>query len=359
MLALGKPLAIRGLRYLVSGLALSVVLGGVTAFPWSSVAVASTRSPSTAPAVGCSVTKLAPVVYQAFDGHSETLTPWLGAKVAVLTEPAPLHHRAVMTKIVCALDKAWSYYQITTTKTPTPLRTTNGRTDVAEVDATFGNAGSTFLGQAGTEILTSQFENLYREVAQHNLFDQTPFYEFGRSFWFWDRQLDFHPPYSTTDPVVTGFAVWMRFRSMNAAGVQGAPFPEAGGTPFNTFRSQVYALVGQYEADPTLTFAATLGANKPPGNQYGGTDFWASIMKQLAARHGRQTFVKRFWHHLSSLPAAATTGAAIANWVAASNYASCTTLDPVFYTRWGFPQPDGSVQARPPASAVPEPVGHC
>ena len=35
----------------------------------------------------CAVTKLAPVLYTAIDGHTETLTPWQGPKVAVLVEP--------------------------------------------------------------------------------------------------------------------------------------------------------------------------------------------------------------------------------------------------------------------------------
>jgi hypothetical protein len=42
----------------------------------------------------------------------------------------------------------------------------------------------------------------------------------------------------------------MRFRSMAAAHVQGAPF---NGTPFATFSSQVAALAVQYEANPSLT----------------------------------------------------------------------------------------------------------
>jgi hypothetical protein len=142
---------------------------------------------------------------------------------------------------------------------------------------------------------------------------------------------------------------------MAAAGVKGAPF---NGTPFDTFAAQVGALAGQYEADPSLTFADTLAQDQSPG-LYGGTDFWASLMMQLAERHGGQTFVSRFWHHVDSLPAASSTADAVTNWVDDASYAACTDLGPVFYDRWGFPRPDGSVTTRPPASAVPEPQGHC
>jgi hypothetical protein len=309
-------------------------------------------------ATTCTVKRLAPVTYSAFDGHSEVLTPWQGAKVAVLVEPGIRRSRAVMTKMVCALDRAWRYYHRTTGETPTPVRTTNGRTDVAEVSSTFGNAGSTFLGGAGTEIQTTYFEYGYQDIKGDDLYDQIPFYEFGRSFWFWTNQLSYSPPCSVGDPPTTGFAVWMRFRSMHAAGVHGAPlFGTA--TPFATFRSQVRGLEGIYDANTSDTFAGTLCQNTSPG-MYGGTDFWASIMMKLASHYNGQTFVKRFWHHLGSLPAATSTPSAITNWLSDADYASCVDLSSVFYQRWGFPQPDGSVvNPRPAASTVPFPAGHC
>ena len=282
----------------------------------------------------------------------ETLVPWQGHHVSVLVERGVPRDRAVMTKLVTALDRAWSYYAKTTGQLPVPANSLHGRDEIAEVSSTCG-AGCTYVGATGTEMLTSYFEGMYRDIAQYDQYDQIPFYELGRSFWFWDEQLKFQRP--DQDPVVTGFAVWMRFRSMAAAGVKGAPF---NGTPFPTFQSQVAALAGQYEADPSLTFADTLAMNRSPG-MYGGTDFWASLMMQLTKRHGGQTFVRRFWHHAGSLPTAASTTDAVTNWVRAARYAACTNLNPVFYTRWGFPRPNGSVTSRPAASSVPEPSGRC
>lgn len=46
---------------------------------------------------------------------------------------------------------------------------------------------------------------MYQGLAQHGVYDQVPFYEFGRSFWHWSQQLQFHPV--ANDPVVTGLAV--------------------------------------------------------------------------------------------------------------------------------------------------------
>jgi hypothetical protein len=296
--------------------------------------------------------QLPPVVYTAIDGHTQTLDPWQGRYVSILVEPGIARDPKVMTKLVRALDRAFSYYAATTGRLPATAHSLNGRDEVAEVTSTCG-AGCTYIGATGTEILSSYFESMYKEVAERDLYSQIPFYELGRSFWFWTDQLQFHSP--DQDPVITGFAVWMRFRSMAAAHVKGAPF---NGTPFPTFASQVEALAGQYEAQPELTFAETLAKAKSPG-LYGGTDFWASLMMQLAARHGGQTFVTRFWQRAGELPVASSTNEAVTNWVNEANYAACTDLSSVFYERWGFPRPDGTVTKRPAASTVLEPKGRC
>jgi len=49
----------------------------------------------------------------------------------------------------------------------------------------------------------------------------------------------------------------------------------------------------------------------------------------------------------------------VTNWVKDASYAACADLSSVFYMRWGFPRPDGTVTSRPPAAAVPEPQGRC
>ena len=311
---------------------------------------AASASIGASPAAAAS--ELSPITYTAIDGHTETLIPWQGQNVTVLTETGTSRDSTVMSNMVDAFDRAWNYYAATTGRLPATANSLNGRDEIAEVSSTCG-AGCTYIGATGTEILTSYFESMYSDIAQNNEYNQIPFYELGRSFWFWGPQLEFHTP--DQDPVVTGFAVLMRFESMAASGVNGAPF---NGTPFPTFQAQVAALAGQYEADPSMTFAGTLAQDKSPG-AYGGTDFWASLMMQLAARHGGQAFLSRFFHHVASLPPASSTSGAVANWEQAASYAACADLGSVFYTRWGFPRPDGSVTARPPAGAVPEPTGSC
>jgi hypothetical protein len=298
------------------------------------------------------VTQLAAVSYTAFDGHTETLVPWQGTNVSVLVEPGPARDEAVMAKLVGALDRAWSYYRDTTGRIPADAHSLNGRDMIAEVSSTCG-AGCGYLGFTGIEVATPYFETMYTNIATSDLYDQIPFYELGRNFWFWTSQLAFQPP--EQDPVVTGFAVWMRFESMSAAGVEGAPF---NGRSFSTFQAEVADLASEYESDPSLTFADTLAQAKSPG-LYGGTDFWASLMMQLAARHGGQQFIERFWQAVDELPAATSTAGSVANWEAAASSAACAELADVFYLRWGFPRPDGTVSARESADAVAEPAGRC
>jgi hypothetical protein len=298
------------------------------------------------PTKGDVVTKLAPVQYTQFPTDTctqpcrDTLVPWQGQYVTVLVDPSVPRDQKVMQKMVSAFDRAWKYYRATIGRTPKPTYSLHGRAEVAEVPTgTTCGAGCTHLGETGTEFDATFFERAYQQLAHHNLYDQIAFYEFGRSFWFWNRQLKFHDP--DIDPVVTGFAVWMRFRSMDAAGVPGAPF---NGTPFETFRSQVAALAGEYEAS-SQTFAQTLAMDKSPG-MYGGTDFWASLMMQVAKAEGGQTFVERFWHHADSLPRAHSTARAVTNWINDINYAGCTNLNIFFYDELGFPKSDGTTMPR-------------
>ncbi len=121
------------------------------------------------------------------------LDPWQGRKVSVLVEAGVARDRLVMTKLVRALDRAWDYYARTTGRLPATAHSLNGRDEVAEVTSTCG-AGCTYIGATGTEMLTSYFESMYQQIAQYNLYDQIPFYELGRSFWFWSPQLQFQSP---------------------------------------------------------------------------------------------------------------------------------------------------------------------
>jgi hypothetical protein len=291
-----------------------------------------------------SVAQLPPITYHAFDGHTETLVPWRGEEVALLSDPAAERDPAVMRNLLSALDRAYRFYSTAMGREPTPYFTLEGRTTIAQVTSTCG-AGCGYLGFTGIEIASGYFEGMY-EQAKSNLYDQIPFYELGRNFWFYGSQLAFRPPQQ--DPVTAGFAVWMRFESMDAARV-------GGDLQLEKMRSQMESLVDAYDANPSLTFSQTLAENKSPG-PLNGTDFWASIMTRLADLYGGEQFIERFFERAPGLPVAESTADAVTNWVRASSYAACADLTDFFYLRWGFPQPDGTVEDRVAASSVPFPA---
>ncbi len=328
----------------------------------------------------CGVEQLPAYTYTRHDGKTETLTPWQGGHVTVLTE-AGARDPTVMTSLVGALDRAWAYYATVTGRSPAENQyALNGRDMIAEVLHTYcgpkvkneqqaNDVACTYIGATGTEILAPFFDYGYDEIAQHNLYDQVLFYELGRSFWFWGPQLSFHKPSGAPstweDPVTTGYAVLMRFESMAAAGVSGAP-PVDTHTSFSTYYNEIAELASVYEANPSFTFNETLAQDKPPPGNYqcgsgacGGTDFWASLMLQLAARHGGSSFLSRFWRDASTYPPAGGTVGAVTHWQLLAGQAACTDLSSVFYTSWGFPDADGGVMVRPPASDIPDPKGRC
>lgn len=295
------------------------------------------------------VVQLSPINYRAFDGHYETLVPWQGEEVSVLSKNGVARDPDAMIRLVSALDRAYRFYTHVSGREPTPYSTLNGRDTIAQVSSTCG-AGCGYLGYHGVEIADPFFEGMYRAVRDHDHYDQIPFYELGRNFYFFGQQLSFHSP--DRDPVGSGQAVWMRFESMSAAVVEGDPALE-------TFRGEVAALVDVYEADSSITFSQTLAQNRSPG-RYNGTDFWASLMMRLANRYGGEDFIYRFWRKVLTLSPASTTAGAVANWERAASFAACADLSAVFFTRWGFPRANGSVSSRPAASSVPYPAkGSC
>jgi hypothetical protein len=302
--------------------------------------------------VGHKATPGHPVSYTREDGKVIKLVPWNGRYVVLLTPRHMILDRTVMGTLLHALDAGYTYYYEITGHAPPRYAVVHHRLPIAVVTATCG-AGCSWVGMTGMEWLKSFFVTAYDEVRDDAQYDQVPFYEFGRNFWYDGAQLAYQSPQQ--DPVVTGFAVLMRFRSMNAAGLPGAPF---NGTPFPQFESQVRGIIGDYEADLSKTWANTLAQDQSPSVD-GGTDFWASIMMRLARHYGGNVFLSRFFRQAPHLPAAPDTVGAVTNWVDAASFAACADLRAVFYQRWSFPQPNGATDSRQPASNVAMPAGGC
>jgi hypothetical protein len=242
-----------------------------------------------------------------------------------------------MGPILIALDKAWDFYQLAAApgRQPAPYGPTTfqGRDTIAVVNATCG-AGCSYVGFTGTEILLNNFNILYNEVNNNFQFDQVLFYEFGRNFWFYDGQLNYHSP--DVDPVATGFAVYMRFMSMDAAGVNGGPH---NGSSFSFFRSQVVSLIDSYILDSTLNWTNTFKIGHAPANTLGlgTTDMIASLLMRIERDFGKPGFATNFWKQVALRNVAFSTQGAVDNFILAASATTSKNLVGIFTNTWKFP----------------------
>lgn len=310
------------------------------------------------------IKRLPPVTYRDFDRQTLRLVPWQGRHVTLLLEPGS-RSRRVLAQAIGALDRAWSYYARIAGRVPKRINSLHGRDEIAEVPTlnSCGGAACTYLGATGTEILPTYFDALYNDVATLHEYDQILFYELGRSFWFWGSQL---APAGVASPfgnsVTTGYAVLMRWESMRAEHIRGGPVigPTGQLIPFLESRRQMAGLLGYYAAHPALTFAGTLAQDQSPEPGVGqGTDFWSSIMWNLAARYGGNRFLERFFGYASDANPVRTVRGAVTHWVNFASDAACVNLRPLFYRQLGFPRPNGRVSRRPRARTLRWPRGSC
>jgi hexosaminidase len=279
--------------------------------------------------------------YDGIDDPPAQKTAWVGRNVAFLTDSSTLDP-GVMDKITTTFDSVFDYYAEATGQLPSPYLTYHDRSLVAEVDDSCG-AGCGFLGATGVELAGGSFALLYDGVRVSNQYDQVLFYEFGRNFYFYDgkiRYLESGPmaaPAGESGWIGTGYAVLMRFASMDATGVKAAPF---GSTPFATFRASVEGMVDTYTANAALNFQNTLLINQHPAGG-GTTDFFASFCLRLAKWYGPQVLT-RMWLEIGDRADAVTTQDAVDNWFMGCCYGAQRNLSTLFTSNWKIPLSDAA-----------------
>lgn len=181
-------------------------------------------------------------------------------------------------------------------------------------------------------------------------FDQVVFYEFGRNFWNLGNKLEYRGS-DNYGVITTGFAVFMRFMAMDAAGVNGAPF---GNWSFSDFRSRVEGMVDLYQADSSQTWNNTLllgraQANNPSG--LGATDLFASFVFRLRRDYGGDSLVLNIWKEAANRPNAVTTQDSVDNFFLAACAAANRNLTSLFAATWHWPI---SASAQAAASMFPD-----
>jgi hexosaminidase len=277
----------------------------------------------------------ATVPYRTFNGKSLSLHPWRGKKIVVLTARGDLDP-AVMQKITDALDGTYNYYKQATGGEPArgADTTLDGLSTVAEVDHTCG-AGCGSLGATGIELQTDYFQVLYHSVKDSGEFDQVIFYEFGRNFWLYQKQLGYVGK-DATGTINTGYAVFMRFMAMRGIGVKGAPFRDR---KFTEFEAEVQKLIDTYVADKSLDWSNTLLTDHAPANpmDLNATDLFASFLFRLYRDYGTEAYIEKLWHEVAKRPEARTTQDAVDNLVIAASRAAGHNLSRLFKDTWRWP----------------------
>jgi hypothetical protein len=256
-----------------------------------------------------------PYTYTTMLGTSQNMYAWSGTKVAMLALSDTLHN-PTMTTWLNTLDQAYNYYKTCTGQDPNPYFTYNGKLSMAQVGTTAcGGAACGYLGSTGIEIMTPYFYECYDPLRSQGLYNQVPFYELGRNFWYYGSKLN----YGSYD-LATSYAIFMRFKSMEYANAPGAPF---GAMPFATFKEAIRMNMDIYRADTNYTWANTFGTGQMVAGGFGGTsDLFASLFMYLDARTCNSTWTKNFWKYAGQRPNATSVQDAVDNFIIASCLAS-------------------------------------
>lgn len=283
-----------------------------------------------------------PYSYTSFEGAHLTLYPYPGRNVALLV-PSPDLDETVLNRIVITFDAAYDYYRDATGREPDLFYNLDGLATIAVVPNTCG-AGCAYLGATGIELADnssySAWDVLYQGVLQRNEYDQVTFYELGRNFWFYGNEIEYKGG-DNTSSITTGYAVFMRFMAMGAAGITPAPY---NGIPFTYFQSEVEGMLDRYLSNVTLNWDNTLRIGHAPANPIGlgATDLFASYLFELRELFGND-FIEQLWQEVGARPDAHSTQEAVNNFVLAASAASGLNLTELFNV-WRWPVSDETRQ---------------
>lgn len=239
-----------------------------------------------------------------------------GDHIALLTPLADesRYDDAVLRRIVEAVDTGWEFYQKVTGRAPSlhPVYSLDGLGTVAVVERTIG-AGGGFLGYTGIEIWADPYFDVWMHdnVRDHDQFDQIPFYELGRNFWFYSGALGALPV-----DEATSFAVVNRYFAMDFAGVDPAPYNNR--YPFDALRDELLDDLAQfYLQDPALDWSNTIEINAGPVlpeayARWDGSALLVSLFARVMEDLGIDAYA-RMWQLIGQAPHAGDPEAAAEN----------------------------------------------
>lgn len=274
-------------------------------------------------------------------GVSLELVPWRGSNVVLLTTVDSKVEPAMASHFVHCLDVGWRTYADLTGRLPRPFKQLDGKATVTAVPKgglTCG-AGCGYVGSTGVELAMFYSHNIPNWKKNEMSFPHYAFYELGRNFYtFGDRHSCF----------TTGFAVFMRYVCMDAAG--GFDIELANRKHIERME-EVYAesnepflrtftnLDGLGEKEPRLK-----DANGHALNPCDQPVTYAAAMLKLRKDHGGDAWVKKFFAALAKCPEVKPKDRDAAQrqceaWLACASVAAGRDLTPVFCDRWRMELP--------------------
>jgi hypothetical protein len=313
------------------------------------------RSPDYKPAftVSPAVIPTNPIVYRApvsvlrSPAVNFELYPWEGRNVVLLTQ-GNHHDPTTIAKYLEAVDRAWEFYDSMTGQFPKRgpdksvwSRTYNGKAVIAGIpsldnvdSAKFMSCGGNGCGAyetLGIELRWQVVESSLQMIEDFDMFDHTVFYELGRTFW---NEAKCGPVLNMTqgDTVTpTGFAVLMRYVSMDHVGLTLAPDTEIDGSDFK--KSLLKLEEGLFE-DKSLNLNSMTSPIFIRGLDRNA--IWASLMNRVGEQNGGVQFYSKFFQNCSQLGRATSSVSALKNWKTLSEFAAGKNLDALFVDRWRF-----------------------
>lgn len=282
------------------------------------------------------------VKYKTFEGKVVTAKAYIGDNIALVVPTQATVSKAVMDKIVASFDGAWDYYYGLTGVKPIAYSPTtiDGRSTVAVVASSFGNAGSGYLGFNGIELIYDYFgSNLrgsnpsalgfYDTMKSSGTLTSIVFYELGRNFWFYDQ---LENSKTGDNGFTTGFAVANRYFALQAAGVK----QDVADDTYDYNRTKIGVIAQTYFSDRRYTANTTLAVGKGVENPtgYKGTaDLAASLLRVFHDDIGESDY-KAFWQALGKKSAASSDASAFKNFTVSAKEA--TGLDFSFLWKLGW-----------------------
>lgn len=280
-----------------------------------------------------------PMTYITFYNDTLQLYKWEGANTMVLSGSQGLDN-TTMTKWINAMDGAYNFYYNCTGRYPScyASRTCfNKKSTIARVYNTCG-AGCGLVGTTGIELAHDFFDRFFDSLKINNTYDHTPFYEFGRNYWFYGNKIN----YGSAD-IGGGFAVFMQFMAMENMALKGAGYWGGQGTmSFQQLKDSTKNQFNLYMANTTLNWANTLAIGQGiPGSMWTRADLFASFCFKLKELYG-DCWLKNVWRYAGLRPDAVITQNAVDNFIIASSQAAGVNLSTLFQS-WRWPVSDSAI----------------